>query len=151
MCLCRLHGFQIDNEFLHIFIQNRFIPATPTDIPNSRSLHNENKQIAFKKPQKLKEQRFPKQVMFCEKSLEIPGMLEMNGRLGVITWESGLDDFSDEVSLYVIKAIHVSNRSRSRVSDRSYHSLQLNESKSADNNDVKLMLFYEITSCVLDE
>lgn len=86
---------------------NRFIPATPLALPNSRSLHNENKQVAFKKPQKLKEQRFPKQVMFCEKSLEIPGPLEMNGRLGVITWESGLDDFSDEVSQYIIKAIHV--------------------------------------------
>lgn len=86
---------------------NRFVPASPVDLPPARNLHHETKQTAYKKPQKSKEPRFPKQITFCEKSLEIPGMLEMNGRVAVITWEKGLDDFTDEVSQFVIRAIHI--------------------------------------------
>lgn len=46
-------------------------------------------------------------VALCSRSLEIPSMSDMNGRVAVITWERGLDDHADEISHLMIMAIHV--------------------------------------------
>lgn len=88
---------------------NRFIPAVSSNLLPARNIQKENKQMLNrnKTVSKQKETRFPKHIVFCSRSLEIPSMLEMNGRVAVIAWERGLDDFADEISVFVINAIHV--------------------------------------------
>nr|XP_039268788.1 transcriptional adapter 1-like [Styela clava] len=85
---------------------NRFVQAVPASLPPARNIQKENKQMLSRNKSMSKQKEIPKQIVFCSRSLEIPGMLEMNGRVAVITWEKGLDDFSDEVSQLVINAIY---------------------------------------------